>query len=1309
MIDFISKLIELNGGGGTDIDPAVLKPDDVPTIQIQDPCTIRAWEIEQIRNCGIFEASFYLEAYGDIINGVIDPLEHFYDIGWREDRRPNFYFEPKWYLDQNPDVAAAGHNPLFHYVMYGDWEGRDPGPLFRSQWYRETFKPDNNEITLAHYLRRRKSATVSPFPDFDIEYYAKHNQDVVAAGVDPFEHFVSHGYTEWRNPSPNFDIYFYVKRYLKDKPRQNPFFHWLENRHRPGVHGRMPDDEASIPREIKKFTKPSRQFEEYMPVPATAPRRAKLLAYYLPQFHAFPENDEWWGKGFTEWTNIPRGVPRFCGHYQPRVPRDLGYYELNGSEMMRRQIAMAKGNGIFGFVFYHYWFNGKRLMDKPVEALLEDPSLNMPFALMWANENWTRRWDGSESNILISQDYHPQDNALLAADFARHFKDPRYIRIQGRPLLMIYRPGVIPNCAGTIATWRDEFQRQHNENPLIFMVQAFGDTDRRGFGCDGAVEFPPHKLTQSMRPANQDFDLLDMEFVGKIYHYDAVVRQSLDEPAPPYPLIKTAFPSWDNDARRQGNGLVIAGSTPEKYQAWLSELVERAEQAPCLGDAMVCVNAWNEWCEGTYLEPDLHFGAAYLNATGRAVCGITLPSPAAPKLLLIGHDAFPSGAQHLLLNIGRTLTRMFGIKIEFLLLDGGRMKIEYDAAGPTFICTSPAALTSQLRAYVDKGFTHAIVNTSAAARIIPALVDAGIASVLLIHELPRLIREKNLAQAARVGLQSAAATIFPAAYVRDSVLASLDLAPNGREIIQPQGSYKIIARNPQAGLAFRSQLDIAPEDPIVLGVGYADLRKGFDLFLQLWRQLHHNAGRPIHLCWLGDIDPGLAEWLSGELAIAKRSGTFHMPGYAADVIPALSAATVFALTSREDPFPTVVLEAVAAGLPVVAFAQSGGMPEVIEGYQLGRVVAHGDSIEMAQAITALIDSAAAKSLAEARRDIITEAFSFPRYVERLMNIALPGPPRISVVVPNYNYARYMPERLGSIFRQTHPVSEIIVLDDKSSDESLEIIPAIAKDWNRQVRLLPNEVNSGSVFAQWRKAAETATGTWLWIAEADDAAHPRFLESVMAAMGGDESIVLAFSDSRTINVDGTPQWPSYKGYYSTVEACGLEQTEIFEAATFVRRFLSVKNLILNVSAVVWNRKALLHAFEQCEASVKSYKMAGDWRLYLEILSLPGAKLAYQAAPLNVHRRHLSSVTHALAADEHLAEIERCHEFVAAMFDDDAGLAARQQDYLGEVAAGLGLTKWKARKRLREPAIVLDNRPARKTKGSQRHHMTSSKHS
>jgi len=1259
MTDFFAMLDRRRGAPAPDAEP--------PATPISAEA-LRAVRMAVLARSGLFDRDHYLATSPDIAAAGVDPFAHFYDHGFTEGRWPNPYFDPAFYLAQNPDVAAEGINPLFHYAVHGDAEGRKPCPFFDPAWYRERHGLAAEENALAHWLRHRSSGRFSPMPEFDVEFYLGRNPDVAAAGVDPFEHFLLQGYKEGRDPSPAFDVRFYAQRYLRGDLSENPFLHWLARRHEPGVHGRMPEDEASVPREVKRFTRPGPDFEEFRPLPAEAARRVKLLAYYLPQFHAFEQNDAWWGRGFTEWTNVPRGLPRFRGHYQPRVPRDLGFYTLDGNEVFRRQVEMAKAGGVHGFVFYWYWFNGTRLMDRPVERFLADRTIDMPFCLMWANENWTRRWDGAENEVLISQDYRPDDDARMVEEFARHFRDPRYIRIGGRPVLMVYRPALIPQPKSTIARWRHLFREAHGEDPLLVMAQGFGDTDPRPHGLDGAIEFPPHKLTQAMPPIATGLDILDPDFTGKVYRYEEVARVSVEEPAPDYPLIKTAVPSWDNDARRQGNGLVITGSTPAAYEAWLARLIEHAGRHPFHGEAIVCVNAWNEWCEGAYLEPDLHFGAAYLNATGRAVTGQTRRGEEAqPRLLLVGHDAFPGGAQQLLLSIGATLRRAHGVEVEFLLLAGGAMEAAYRRVAPTGV-VSGAALTARIGALAARGFRHAIVNTSAAGPAVAALKAAGIGATLLVHELPRLIREKHLADAARTGLAAARRIVFPAPFVRDEMLALAGMAADERCTIRPQGIYKDLAAPADARARLRAELGLEEGDALLLGIGYADMRKGFDLFLQLWRLLRWRGRRRVHACWLGAMDPALEGWLAEEITAARATGTFHMPGRRDDVGAFLRAADAFALTSREDPFPSVALEALAAGLPVAAFDRSGGIPGLLAESAAGAVVPQGDVTAMAEAVSALLaaDDAGKR---RARRRLAVQRFAWRPYVQDLLAEAVPELPAVSVAVPNYNYARYMPERLGSVFAQSLPVREVIVLDDRSTDDSLAVIPEIARRHGRDIRLVPSEVNSGSVFAQWRKAAELAEGEFLWIAEADDLSDPDFLLRATAALKADPAIAFAFTDSRTIHADGSAMWPDYKGYYATLGAGALQRSEVFDAADFVRRFLAVKNLVLNVSAVVWRRDALLRALDACGEELRGFRMAGDWRLYLEALAAPGARIAYEAAPLNVHRRHAQSVTHALDADRHVAEIARCHAFAQHAFPA-ADAAAAQRAYLAEVAAQLG---------------------------------------
>jgi glycosyltransferase involved in cell wall biosynthesis len=1249
--------------------------------------------IALLRDSGLFDEDYYLTSNPDVVGADLPPLAHFYGFGYREGRKPNRYFDPAWYASQHKQ--AEGMQPLLHFLLRGDAQGCDPGPNFQVKWFRERYGLARDENTLAHYLRAGRDEHLSPVKEFDAAYYAAQNPDVVAAGIDLFEHFFNYGYKELRNPSADFDVKFYVQRYLKGDYSKNPLLHFRAHRQDPAVRGRPADDEITVAREMKRYCQPGQYFEEVAPA-LPGRKQAMLLAYYLPQFHSFAENDAWWGKGFTEWTNLIRGAPRFAGHYQPRVPRDLGFYTLDSTEPMRRQIELAKAGGVSGFVFYTYWFNGKRLMEQPVSRFLADRTLDMKFALMWANENWTRRWDGTESEVLISQDYRAEDDLEMAGAFAAHFKDDRYIRLQGRPLLMIYRADVIPETKAAIARWRGIFREYFKEDPIFVMAQAFDAEDPREFGFDGAVEFPPHKLTRRMPAANADFTYLDPDFTGKILHYDDVVAESLKDGAVGYPLIKTAIPSWDNDARRQGAGMTIAGSTPPKYEAWLAKLVENARMNPFFGTPLVCVNAWNEWCEGTYLEPDLHFGGAYLNATARAVAG-RARGVEAPRLLLVGHDAFAGGAQQLLLNIGRVLKADFGVELEFLLLAGGALEDAYRGVAPLSIAANDAALSARLERLAQAGFTGAVVNTLAAGRVTAYLRAARIEPVLLVHELPRILREKQLGNIAAAGLKDAQTIVFPAPFVRDAVLKELGAAADERMLVMPQGSYKRIVYDKAGAARIRASFGMGREDALVLGAGYADLRKGFDLFLQLWRTM--NAGRRVHFIWVGGIDPGLKDWLGDEIAAAEATGTFKMAGYREDMAAFFSAASAFVLTSREDPLPSVVMEALGAGAPVAVFEGSGGMPDVLRDIEEGEIVPYGDVPAMARAVHRLVLAGITPASRKQRHGKIARKFDFTAYAHGLIKLALPGLRDVSVAVPNYNYARHIKGRLGSIFGQTYPVREVIVLDDASRDNSVAVISQAAAEAGRGIRLVVNERNAGSVFAQWRRAAEMAVGEFVWIAEADDLAEPAFLARMAALLARDENMALAFSDSRTMHEDGSPQWPSYKEYYATIEPGSLRESAVFEGAVFARRFMAVKNLIVNASAVVWRRDALLAALEARAEELAGFRMAGDWMLYLTALAAPGARIGYEAQPVNIHRRHEASVTHLMDQDRHVTEIARCQAFARKMLKLTPEAERQQTAYRDEVAAQLArLSRVPAASRNVKPAVVYPRKSIRRADGA-----------
>ncbi len=354
--------------------------------------------------------------------------------------------------------------------------------------------------------------------------------------------------------------------------------------------------------------------------PLSAPP-VRLIAFYLPQFHPIPENDAWWGRGFTEWTNVIRGQAQFKGHYQPHLPGELGFYDLRLVEVQERQIELARLYGVSGFAFYFYWFGGKRLLERPVRQYLENKRLDLPFCLCWANENWSRRWDGREKDILITQRHDPEDDREFIAYVSAYFRDPRYIHIKGRPLLILYRPDLLPDARKTAERWRS-WCREHAIGELyLAYVQSFEALDPARYGFDAAIEFPPNNTNAPI--ITDQVELLNPDFRGIVYDWQAFPAQSRRYRTPPYTLFRGVNPSWDNEARRCGEGGVYFGSSPSDYQEWLKnairDTIKRFEDPE---DRLVFVNAWNEWAEGAHLEPDQKFGYAYLQATRDAMVAI---------------------------------------------------------------------------------------------------------------------------------------------------------------------------------------------------------------------------------------------------------------------------------------------------------------------------------------------------------------------------------------------------------------------------------------------------------------------------------------------------------------------------------------------------------------------------------------------------------------------------------------------------------------------------------------------------------------
>ena len=341
-----------------------------------------------------------------------------------------------------------------------------------------------------------------------------------------------------------------------------------------------------------------------------APGSIRPIAFYLPQYHPIPENDRWWGKGFTEWTNVVRGVPQFVGHYQPHLPSELGFYDLRVREVRNEQARLAKEYGIAAFCYYHYWFGGRRLLERPFSEVLQSKEPDFPFCLCWANENWSRRWDGSEQDILMAQDHSPEDDRAFIHALFDAFRDERYLRVEGKPVFLVYRPSLLPNPRETADIWRSECAGAGIGDIFLCNVHSFDTISPEEIGFDASVEFPPN--LKPLRKVNATVELVNPDFSGIVYEYPEVTNPS----PPPYTLFRGIFPEWDNTARRKGNGgAIVVGSSPEKYGAWLTEVCRYTTQYLPPERRLLFVNAWNEWGEGCHLEPDARNGRSYLETT----------------------------------------------------------------------------------------------------------------------------------------------------------------------------------------------------------------------------------------------------------------------------------------------------------------------------------------------------------------------------------------------------------------------------------------------------------------------------------------------------------------------------------------------------------------------------------------------------------------------------------------------------------------------------------------------------------------------
>jgi glycosyltransferase involved in cell wall biosynthesis/tetratricopeptide (TPR) repeat protein len=991
---------------------------------------------------------------------------------------------------------------------------------------------------------------------------------------------------------------------------------------------------------------------------------ARVVAFYLPQFHPVAENNEWWGEGFTEWANVGGATPLFEGHLQPRRPTALGYYDLRLAEAANAQFELARRYGIDGFCYYYYWFEGRRILEKPLQDLVDGRTGPFPFCICWANEDWTRSWDGASGEVLLAQNHSEESDFRFIEDLAPLLRHPDYIRVDGRPMLLIYRADKLAEPKRTVERWRQWCRDEGIGELHLCAVQSFGFDDPRPLGFDAAVEFPPHCLWERYRKPGYLHEMpaqpgMVEGFQGKTYDWQAYARAAMARPREAYTLHRTSMAAWDNTARRQKTAHVYHGYSVPTFERWVEH---NARQAALEQQDGVCfINAWNEWAEGTVLEPDAHFGYETLEATRRALRRVRMapartywrkgrPQQPAARLaarehvLLVGHDAFPAGAQTNLLNMARCLKRQLNTEVSIFLLSGGELLPEYERVAPTQIIGDDAQwrtrLSAKLNELAARGVRKAICNTVLTGDVAELLKSRGFKVVGLIHEMPTIIGAGGFqAQCWRMADKTDA--LVCASSKVANAYAQQYWPDAGKMLVAPQGivpNSHVTSGRAQARLNVRKQLGLAQDALIVMGCGYGDTRKGIDLFVLLAGAVLRNIGaRTVSFVWVGDVADENKTYVQADMRRLGLEGRLHITGFTKEAPLYFAAADLFALTSREDPFPSVVMEAFDGKMPVLGFDGAGGFVDIVNA-DTGALVPYLDVGAMAQAACELLtDDARRAAIGERNHQLCRERFAYAPYMRKLLALLAGVPaeqvaaghlerqawfapratPTISVIVPNYNYAEYLELRLRSILAQTLAPTEIIVLDDASADGSLEIVRAMAAESPIPMRVLTSERNSGNPFVQWARGLQEAQGELVWIAEADDYCEPTLLETLAAELA-DDKVVMAWADSIMVDSAGRSSGSEYKQYYA--RSYGAKWHTHFRMAgrELIDDCLFTENVVPNASAVLFKRSALKFDL----APLRQYRFSGDWWFWL-FLARQG-DVVYRADPLNYHRRHAKSV-------------------------------------------------------------------------------------
>ena len=1184
-----------------------------------------------IKKSGIFDANYYYKNYPDVRRADVNPLLHFVLNGWKEGRNPSETFVTSYYLDLYMDVKNSGMNPLVHYIKYGINEGRKTKNVSNNKIEKtsQLNSIKKKESEMAESFKSNKFDTNQIHIRFNSSLYSRINsktRDIVRKSVI-------------RIPNNKIrEFLLMIGRRFSSKTITSQAQKSVTNSTKGQIHKIIYNNLLSHTQDSNK---------DYIPysnqIISFSDSALKLIAFYLPQFHPIPENDKWWGKGFTEWTNVSKAIPQFIGHYQPHLPGDLGFYDLRVKETQKLQVEIAKNYGIYGFCYYFYWFNGKRLLEKPLDNHANNPNINFPFCICWANENWTRRWDGLENDILISQNYTDENDLKLIDDLCLYFKNEKYIRILNRPVLIVYRPQLLPDPAKTTKIWRNYCVQQGFEDPYIIAAESFGNSgDPSSMGFDASLEFPPHYLGAAQID-KRNIQFANPEFSGNIYDYEIAMSTMTSKIKPDYTLFKTLMTSWDNTARKQNTANIFINANPKNYQLWLEKNIEYTIKHHDITKRLVFINAWNEWAEGAHLEPDRKYGFAYLNATANAIKKFSKkPIKSDWTILFVGHDAHLAGAQLSLLSIIKWFQKHTAVKVKVLLLEKGQLLQKYQEEADVLLLDEISNLSDSdklnaIISFCENQPNLIYLNTIVSGKIIRLLNDLNITILTHIRELESSIKRYGKDWIDDV-FSFSSYYIACSKYVRNFLISNYDINPNkcylSYSFIETNKNLSI--QNSKEKFMVRSNLGLIQDKTLVFGCGVGmPFRKGADLFIDVARKLLNKNIHDFHLYWVGnlaenEIDPKFGKWKDYLVKMKKDGLDKWVTFIESNDNPRdfFKAGDIFALTSREEPLGRVMLEAGDCGLPTICFDGSGGPVEFVRN-DAGFIVPSEDTEAMTEKIIFLKDNEhIRKSLGEKARTRVKEEFSAEAVAPKIFSICRSitnQTPVISIIVPNYNHAKYLEARLESIYKQSFQDFEVIILDDASTDNSMEIIESYRRHPNTTI--IANKDNSNAPFKQWQKGFRVAKSSIIWLAESDDLCDPRFLETLIPAFNNPD-VKLAYSASKIIDDDGVEKG-AYKDmdYLKSLSETKWQSNYCIQAEQEINDGLGIKNTILNMSSVLFRKLDFNSDFEETILQMRT-----GFDTYFILNQVKNGNIYYENQLLNHHRRHSKSIVGRLLSNK-----------------------------------------------------------------------------